>query len=75
MRSPRIVCLGLLITTTILLLSLGMTEGTSARAGDDRIPTASEIRGRFPERDTGSLINRYNYADNNPISNQDPSGH
>ena len=66
---------GLLLATTGMFLSLAVAGVVGANDGYDRIPSAGELRDRFSQRDTGSIINRYHYGDGNPVESHDPDGH
>ena len=63
------------MATTGMLLGLEVASVAGANDGYDRIPTAGEIRERSRQRDSGSIIIRYDYGNSNPIEMLDPSGH
>jgi hypothetical protein len=75
MRRRLIMWRGLLVVATVVLCCIAVTGVASAHDGHDHIPTGSELRDRSSQRDTGSILNRYEYANANPIDRHDPSGH
>ena len=75
MRGRYIVGRGLLVAATVILLSTGTDGSALARGGRDLSEKADALRDRFTQRDTADLVNRYTYADNDPIDHLDPDGH
>jgi RHS repeat-associated protein len=71
MRRRHLVGRGLLVAVFAGLFSFGFAGHTRAMSD----PLRDCIHDRYTQRDSANPINRYRYADNNPINNTDPSGH